>query len=650
MGKENRALAQPLKIGKLVVKNRIWQSPLWTRTAEASGEVGERMIAHYEARARGGCGLVTQEAVAVDPAHTWIEAQARIDDDRFGPGLHRLIERVHTHDTAIIAQLHNAGMFGRDPISPSGVACYSIGEGHYIQPRVLSVSEIEDIRELFIQAAVRAMKVGYDGVELHGSTAYLLEQFFSPHNNRRVDKYGGDVYGRMRLALEILSGIRKQCGPDFVVGYSGVDSDLVEGGISRDDNLKLARALENEGLSFFDLQSSGTYETFHLPQAPGGPRQKRGEIDVVEIYKKELGIPVTCRATGETDPDVWDAAVAAGKVDAVRFGRSMLADPDYARKALTGHQEDIRYCIQCGNCKLSGVMNPWNMSCSVNPDMGNGEPRVERSMEKKKVVVAGAGPAGLEAARVCALRGHEVVLLEKKDHVGGNAYIGSLPVGKADLNRYAVWAERACRQLKVDIRLGTDADGASIEAEKPDVVILATGSCPAKPEIAGINGKNVVTAEEVLLGKMEKAERAVVLGGGEVGLETADYILEKGLAAHVDIIEMREDVGMDMNGMDKGMLMDFVFPPFIMKGQLGILTRTCVMEIGEKSVKVLGSRGEVTQVEADRIVLAMGYRPEKGLKPVLEEKGIPYIAVGDAVKPRRIWEAVHHANTLARNI
>lgn len=650
MGKVNNALAQPLKIGRLTIKNRIWQSPLWTRTAEASGEVGERMIAHYEARAKGGCGLVTQEAVAVDPAHAWIEAQARIDDDKFGPGLHRLVERVHTYNTAIIAQLHHAGMFGRDPVSPSGVACYSIGEGHYIQPRVLSVLEIEAIRDLFIQAALRAQRIGYDGVELHGSTAYLLEQFFSPHNNRRVDKYGGDVYGRMRLALEILAGIRKACGPDFVVGYSGVDSDLVEGGINRKDNLKLAHALENEGLSFFDLQSSGTYETFHLPQAPGGPRQKRGEMDVVEVYKKELHIPVTCRATGESDPDVWDAAVAAGKVDAVRFGRTMLADPDFAQKALSGRQEDVRRCIQCGNCKLSGVMNPWNMSCTVNPEMGNGEIPIQKSQDKKKLAVIGAGPAGLEAARVCALRGHEVILWEKNDHVGGNAYIGALPVGKEDLQHFAVWAERQCRQLGVDIRLNTAADETKIQTEKPDMIILATGSRPAKPEISGIDGKNVMTAEDVLQGKMEKTDRAVVLGGGEVGLETADFILEKGIAHHVDIIEMREDVGMDMNGMDKGLLMGFIFPPFMLDGRLEIMTRTSVLEIEENAVKVLGSHGETTRISADKIVLALGYQPEKGLEKVLEQKGISCISVGDAVRPARIWEAIHHAHAIAKEI
>ncbi|MDO4328546.1 MAG: NAD(P)/FAD-dependent oxidoreductase [Lachnospiraceae bacterium] len=650
MGKKNQALAQPLKLGNLVVKNRIWQSPLWTRTAEVSGEAGERMIAHYAARAKGGCGLITQEAVAVDPNHTWIEPQARIDDDKFGPGLHRLVEKVHSYDAAIIAQLHNAGMFGRDPISPSGVACFSIGEGHYIQPRVLTVSEIEDIRDMFIKAAVRAKNIGYDGVELHGSTAYLLEQFFSPHNNRRVDKYGGDVYGRMRLALEILVGIRKACGPDFVVGYSGVDSDLVEGGINREDNLKLAHALENEGLTFFDLQNSGTYETFHLPQAPGGPRQKHGEFDMVAIYKKELHIPVTCRATRETNPDVWDEAIMSGKVDAVRAGRSMLADPDFAQKALTGHQEDIRCCIQCGNCKLSGVMNPWNMSCTVNPGMGDGEPRIEKASEKKNIVVVGAGPAGLEAARVSALRGHSVTLFEKNDHVGGNEYVGSLPVGKEELNQYPKWGDRQCRQLNVDIHLGTEADERLILEKKPDAVIIATGSRPARPGIPGIDKEMVVTAEDVLLGKTKAADRIAVLGGGEVGLETADYILEKGLAKQVAIIEMKDDVGIDMNGMDKGMLMGFVFSPFIQEGKLQIMTRTSVLEILDGSVKTVGGRGEIKEIPADQIVLALGYRSEKSLGQKLEEKGVPCTFVGDAVRPKRIWEAIHQANMVAREL
>jgi len=650
MGKENHALAQPLKLGNITVKNRIWQSPLWTRTAEFSGEAGERMIAHYVARAKGGCGLITQEALAVDPAHTWIENQARIDDDQFGVGLHRLVEAVHLYNTAIIAQLHNAGMFGRDPISPSGVACYSIGEGHYIQPRVLSVSEIEDIRDLFIKAAVRAKAIGYDGVELHGSTAYLLEQFFSPHNNRRVDKYGGDVWGRMRLAIEILTGIRKACGPDFVVGYSGVDSDLVEGGINREDNLKLAHALENEGLTFFDLQSTGTYETFHLPQAPGGPRQQHGEFDMVEIYKKALNIPVTCRATGETNPDVWDDAVSTGKVDAVRAGRSMLADPDFARKALSGHQEDIRYCIQCGNCKLSGVMNPWNMSCTVNPGMGNGEKPVELAQQKKKIVVIGAGPAGLEAARVSALRGHQVILIEKKPHVGGNEYVGSMPIGKSELNNFPRWAELQCRKLGVDVRLDTVADVEMIRRMGPDAVVLATGSVPAKPPIPGIDGDHIFTAESALLGNMPASGSVAVLGGGEVGLETADFLLEKGLADQVTIIEMREDVGIDMNGMDKGTLMGFVFPPFIQQGKLSILTNTRVTEIQPDSIKALDKRGSWVEIKAERVVLALGYRSENSLEAELHKADVECFVIGDAARPKRIWEAIRHANTIAREL
>lgn len=650
MGKINKALAQPVKLGNLTVKNRIWQSPLWTRTAEISGEVGERMISHYTARAKGGAGLITQEALAVDPRHTWIEPQARIDDDSFGPGLHRLVEKVHLYNTAIIAQLHNAGMFGRDPISPSGVACYSIGEGHYIQPRVLSVPEIEEIRDLFIRAAYRAMLIGYDGVELHGSTAYLLEQFFSPHNNKRVDKYGGDVNGRMRLVLEILAGIRKKCGPDFVVGYSGVDSDLIDGGINREDNLKLAHALENEGLTFFDLQSSGTYETFHLPEAPGGPRQKHGEFDMVEIYKKELKIPVTTRATGVTDPDVWEEAVAAGKVDAIRAGRSMLCDPEFAVKALSGRQEDIRKCIQCGNCKLSGVMYPWNMSCTVNPDMGNFEKPLEKAGRKKKVVVVGGGPAGLEAARVAAERGHDVTLFEAKEQAGGNERIGALPVGKEELNNYAVWGERRCRQLGVDLRFASRADSHTIQELNPDVVVAATGSVPSKPPISGIHRSVVVTAEEVLLGKTEHVCTAAVLGGGEVGLETADYMLEKGLADRVILIEMRNDVGIDMNGMDKGMLMGFVFPPYFRSGKLEIHTDTRVTEITEQSVKTVSMKSGACEYPADQVVLALGYRPDKTLAEELAEKGIDCIEVGDAVKPARIFEAIHHANIVAREI
>lgn len=293
-------LASQIRIGALVAKNRIWMSPMWTRFATVEGEVTQTLIDHYVARAKGGIGLITLEATAVDPRHVWREPEIAIHADKFAPRLRRLVEVIHMYDVPVIVQLHHCGMFGTDPVAPSDVAAYELGAGGYIQPRALSLAEIEEIMGLFIEAAVRAQEIGFDAVEVHGASAYLLEQFFSPRSNRRTDKYGGSLENRMLLPVEIVRGIRQRCGPDFPVGYTCVDSDLHPDGIVIDDTIAFAKVLEREGISYFDLQMTGTYETYHWEKARGFcRRQKRGQFDISERFKRELRIPVTTRTCGD---------------------------------------------------------------------------------------------------------------------------------------------------------------------------------------------------------------------------------------------------------------------------------------------------------------------------------------------------------------
>lgn len=644
------ALAKPLYLGKVKAKNRIWLSPLWTRTASTDGEAVDRVIEHYRTRAKGGAGLLTQEGTAVDGNHLWIEPQLRIDDDKYLPGLSRLVEAVHCYNTPIIVQLHHAGMYGTDPVSPSGVACHSIGLRHFIQPRVLTLDEIENIREKFIAAALRAHEIGYDGVELHGGTAYLLEQFFSPHNNKRVDKYGGNVYNRMRLAVEILQGIRKELGPDFVVGYTGIDSDLIADGIHTEDNMALAKTLENEGLTYFDLQTSGTYETFHLEEAPGGTaRSVHGQFDMVEMYKNELNIVVTTRASADNEPDSWNAAIAKGQVDAVKAGRMMLTDPDLANKVLRGQKEDIRACIRCGNCHVTGVIVAKNLSCAVNPGMGKGEPALLPAAKAKNVIVIGGGPAGLEVARVCATRGHQVTLFEKEDHLGGNQYIGSLPIAKEDLMNYINWAGIQCEKLGVDIKMNTTATAADVTALKPDTILIATGANAVKPPIPGIDGANVVLAEEILLGKTDLGEKVVVLGGGEVGLETADFLLEKQLVKHVSVVEMMPELGADMSLMEKGALFGGIFPAFMGQGMMELFANTKAIAMDADGVTVMTPGGE-KKLPADTIVVALGYKANDSLYDELFPLAEEVQVIGDAATPRKIIDAIQQSNEIGRYI
>lgn len=651
MTRDTSGLTKPLKLGRFSIKNRIWNSPLWTRTASVEGEITDRTIAHYEARARGGCGVITTEACSVDGRHTWKTPQIAIYDDKFLPGHRRLVETIHAYNIPIICQIHHAGMFGTDPVSPSGVKCADLGKvGEFIESRVLTLEEIEEIRDLFIAAACRAQAVGYDGVEVHGATAYLLEQFFSPHNNHREDKYGGSVEKRATLAAEIIGGIRAACGPDFIIGYCGADCDWVDGGITRDQTTILVQILEKAGLSYFDLQTDGTYETFHRIECSAGyRRQPIGQFDKTAYYKSILHIPVTTRGSGEYDPAHWNEAFLKDECDAIRLGKQMLADPDVANKAVSGDWENIRTCIKCGNCINSGEVMPYELSCAINPGMGRYEKPVQPAYVKKNVVVIGGGPAGIEAARVSALRGHTVTLIEKNADIGGNLYVASLPISKETFVNYINWGKEQFRRLGVKVMLNTEATPELIDSLDPDTVFIATGSKPAMPKIEGIDLPCLIKAEDVLKGKAQIGKNVIVAGAGEVGIETADLIMVKYKPESLTLIEMRPDLGMDMNPMDKAMLFgnDALFPTHFRNG-LRPMVNTRITAFKENSVSAIDADGNSIEIPADTIVLAMGYVSEKSLADQLSGR-YDVKVIGDAAKVSKIVTAIYQANLFASN-
>ena len=650
MNRDTSGLTKPLKLGRFNIKNRIWNSPLWTRTASVEGEITDRTIAHYEARAKGGCGVITTEACSVDGRHTWKTPQIAIWDEKFLPGHRRLVETIHAYNIPIICQIHHAGMFGNDPVSPSGVKCTDLGKvGEFIESKILTIEEIEEIRDMFIAAACRAQAVGYDGVEVHGATAYLLEQFFSPHNNHREDKYGGSVEKRAALAAEIIGGIRAACGPDFIIGYCGADCDWVDGGITRDQTTVLVKILEQAGLSYFDLQTDGTYETFHRIECSAGyRRQPIGQFDKTAYYKSILHIPVTTRGAGEYDPEHWNKAFLNDECDAIRLGKQILADPETPNKAVSGDWENIRGCIKCGNCINSGEVMPYELSCAVNPGMGRYERPVTPAYEKKKVVVIGGGPAGIEAARVSALRGHQVTLIEKNEDIGGNLYVASLPISKETFRNYINWGKEQLRRLSVEVKLNTTATCELIDSLKPDTVFLATGSNPAMPPIPGIQDPALVKAEDVLKGKAKIGKNVVVAGAGEVGIETADLIMVKYQPESLTLIEMRPDLGMDMNPMDKAMLFanGALFPTHFRNG-LRPMVNTRITEFKENGVTVVDADGNALDIPADTIVLAMGYVSERSLAEKLNNT-YDVKVIGDAAKVSKIVTAVYQANLFAR--
>lgn len=642
-------LLKPIQIGSLLLKNRMVRSPMWSRTSGVSGEVTDQMLAMYESAARGGPSMIIIEATAVAWQYAWPESQLRIDDVRFMPGLRRLVETIHLNGSACEFQLHCAGAFSKDPISPSGVACYGLGRAWHVQPRILSLEEAEGIRDQFIAASVRAKELDCEGIVLHGATSYLLQQWVSPRTNKRMDRYGGSFENRIQLPLEIVRGIRKKCGPSFLIGYSMVIDELLPDGITLDESTGFAKALEQEGVDHIDLMS-GTYETGSLEKGVGrSPRQPKGLFDKAEHFKKSIDMKVFSRCMGEHDPIRWEEGLKEGQCDVIMIGRPLLCDPDLPNKLRSGKTGDIRFCIRCAQCYETGVIKAYQCQCALNPSLGKEREYEIRTIggARKKVLVIGGGPAGLEAARVTALRGHEVRLVEKKAELGGYARIAAIPTGKEDIKiSFLNWIERECRKAGVKIDLNTEGSIELIKNLKPDAAILAVGAIPLIPEIPGIDNPQVVLAEEVLSRLVTLGKTTVVAGGGVVGVETAEFIIENGLSKEVVIIEMLPSLATDMPAMPRTYMLAVVLPASGIMAYTGMK----ITKIEQNEIITLDKDWKEHVFRADSVVNAMGYVPNTEISEQLSGEVSEVYMIGDCVKPRNILSAVHEGAHVARQI
>jgi len=646
MEKKIKKLLEPMQMGPLLLKNRIVKSTTSLGYCSFNGEVTQQMIDHYVAQAKGGVAMIIFGAAAVDGRYKWYFPSTRIDDDNLIAGLHRVVEAVHMYNVPIICQLMHGGATTMDPVSSSAVPRRFLGDD-WVLPRAMTLAEVEETRDLFIAGGVRAKNAGFDGVTLGGACSYLLATFLSPHYNTRTDKYGGSLEKRALLHLEIVRGIHRECGPDFPVAVELNSDEQLPDGTKLEDALAVGKMMEQEGVAWLDPGDIGGYEVMAGPEGRGiFQGQKKGIFDITEAFKKEVGIPLAARAYGEEDPIIWDEALQKGQCDFILPGRPLLADPELPKKVTEGRLDDIRLCIKCNWC-LECLNKGFQVGCTQNPEMGREkEYAIQRTSSPKRVLVVGGGPGGLEAARVAALQGHDVTLMEKEGELGGNMVTASLAIGKDQIRTFVGWGERQCAKAGVNIKLNREVTPEVVDEVKPDAVIIATGAIPLIPPISGVNRPHVVTAADVLIGKAKVGKKAIVVGGGMVGIDTAGFVAEKGLSESVTIVEMLPEIATDMGTFERANLFQGIMPNWGIK----VLINMKVEEIIDKGIVAVDKEGRRHEMEADTVVLAMGYTSDRALYEALRDKVTELYMIGDCREPRKLRDAIHEGAYIARQI
>ncbi|MFY9114673.1 MAG: FAD-dependent oxidoreductase, partial [Dethiobacteria bacterium] len=596
-------LFSPYYIGNLDIKNRIVM-PAMHLNYTSGGEINEKIVEFYLERARGGVGLIIVGGCAIDDVGAG-PMMIDISDPRFLEGLHRLAAEVKREGAAIAAQLYHAGRYahsfltGKQSVAPSAIASRLTKE----TPRELSTDEIRELSQRYVDAALLVKEAGFDAVEILASAGYIISQFLSPLTNRRKDEYGGDFKSRMRFGLEVVSKVKEAVGPEYPVIMRVGGNDFMPGGNTNIEIREFCRNLENAGADCFNV-TGGWHET-RVPQltmaVPPGTY-----VYLAENIKNDVSLPViACNRIN--DPRIAERIIAEGRADFVGLARGLIADPELPSKAKGRQTGRIRKCIGCNQGCLDKVFSLQEVTCLVNARVGREkETRIDPADNPRKILVVGGGIAGMEAARVSAMRGHKVTIWEKSSRLGGQIHLAAAPPGRDGFLDLITYLINEIKELGVKIVLHREADADSIIKEHADVVILATGAEAIKPDIPGINQNHVIMAADVLMGNINTGKKVVVVGGGAVGVETALYLSQKGalsaeslkflLLTHaekpedlynmavkghkdVTVMEMGEGIGRDIGISTRWTLLDD-----LKRSEVKIMETTLVNEITAKGV------------------------------------------------------------------
>lgn len=642
-------LFEPGIIGKMRIRNRIVSSPMERNYANRDGSVSQLYIDHLVAKARGGVGLIITEATYVDPLGKGRDYELGVYDDCLIPGLRRLGEAVHAHGAKIGLELVYGGrncispITSVQPVAPSPVMVDL--PGYRELPRELSTDEIQNIIVKFADAARRTKEAGLDMVELHGAHGYLLAQFLSGFANKRTDAYGGSFENRMRFPLEVVDAVRKAVGPDFPVTYRLSGDEYIDGGLTLEETVPFAQKLEVAGIDMIDV-SAGLYETgFMIIQPMELPLGCN--VPLAEEIRREVNIPVSI-AGRINDPVFADTILDEGKADFIFFGRALHADPEFPKKAQEGRLDEICMCMACnqGCIDMLGTQTP--IHCAVNATVGRErELQIKPADRKKRVAVIGGGPGGMSAARVAALRGHDVTLYEKSDELGGQLKWACKALYRSEIEQPIRYLSTMMKRAGVNISLNEEMNIEKINTLKPDAVIMATGAVPYIPFIPGLDRDNTITYLDVLSGAVNpEGKKVVVIGGKLIGTQIAEFISEKG--GKVILTEPSEALCEDAGFRTKWLLLERVEED----SEITIRLNSTVEKI-QGSTVVIQTKGNLEEVDGiDLVVLCFGAISDNHLSDELkwESKIEEIYSIGDCLYPRKMTEAIYEGYVTAMQI
>jgi len=634
-------LFEPFQLNQITLKNRLLMPGMDTNFGDEEGNIPDKLIDYYELRAKGGIGLIVVEGAYFDKLGAGTATMLSIDSNKRIPKFKELVNTIKKHGAHTLLQIYHAGaqassyMIGLQAVAPSAVPFEMSGE----MPVPLTTKQISKIVKGYGAACLRAKKAGFDGVEIHAGHGYLLNQFFSLRTNKRTDEYGGQNFeNRTRAAVEIIREVRKKCGNDFIIGFRLNGSDYIPEGLEIKDVIQIAKILEREGIDLINI-TGGVFDSPRFPVVPYMNYPKGCFADNAKLVKDSLENTTVAVVGRINTAEVAEEILQNNKADLVAIGRAVIADPEFPNKVKSNHTESIRTCIGCNAC-LNQIMTEQPVLCSINPNLTASDETIGVSENPQRILVVGAGPAGLEFSRVAKLRGHDVLVVEKEDSIGGSLKYAKAAPMKEEVQNLIDYFEYVIKKLQINIKLSTPFTEGVLKQFDPEIVVLATGISPKLPDIKGIKESNFKYYSEIFGGNVPKGQKIVILGGDMIGLELAEFLS----CANKELTLLSENkrLGTDMYSL----VAREVIPTIEEDDKTDVMLETTVLEIKKNKIIATQDEREVI-IDFDELIITSA-QPSLESELIAKNNVKRVFKIGDCkeVHPRKILDSTQEGYEL----